>query len=172
LEADVTARHRSLGSLGLAIVLAIVGLGVGLSAPASAEPPALFVPDAPTGDTVVTASADPAEWPYLQVKLGRGFSFAPPYAEVDAIDPAPAVNDGSPVPITVPTWGMADVDGVFVLLGCSTGDPATCATLLASEARRVTQSVVATAALEVPTEPVFVPEEQVRITIDNRAGER
>jgi hypothetical protein len=172
LEADVTARQRRLGSLALALalVLAIAGLGVGLSAPASAELPALVVPDAPTGDTVVTASADPAEWPYLQVKLGHSGTFAPPYEAVDAIDPAPAVNDGSPVSITVPTWGLADVDGVFVLLGCSTGDPATCATLLASEARRVTQSVVATAALEVPTEPVFIPEEQVRIRVDNPGG--
>jgi hypothetical protein len=140
------------------------------TAQADTAVPGLEVSADPAGDVVVSASADPASWPYLQVKLARAGWVARPYETMMAIDPAPVPNTGGSVDITVPTWGLSDVDGAFVLLGCASGDPATCSTLLAEQDRRIVQTVPATASLEVPEQPVFIPEEQVRVSVHNAGG--
>ena len=64
-------------------------------------------------------------------------------------------------------------NAVFVLLGCASGDAATCSTLLDTASAEITQTLIPVAAIgEIPEEPVFVPEEEVRITVDNPGGGR
>ena len=86
-------------------------------APAGAAEPSLDLPDSPSGDVVVTASAD-ATWPFLQVRLALPSDVHAPYESMRAIAPAPVANSGGDVPVDVPTWGV-EGNAVFVLLGCA-----------------------------------------------------
>jgi hypothetical protein len=148
------------------------GVGLALVAPAQAAVagPALDVPAEPAGDVGVVATADPASWPYVQVKLARVGTVAPPYESLPAIDPAPVTNPGGGVDLTVPTWGLDGVVGTFVLLGCTTGEATTCSTLLATDDRTIVQTAAVTASFGVPEQPVFVPEEQVGVDVQNAGG--
>jgi len=158
-------RTAALAALTLAASLAAV-----TTSAAQAAEPTLVVPDSPSGDVVVTATADAATAPYLAVRLIRG---AAPTAPYDGIDPAPVVNTGSAVDVGVPTWGLHNTTATFVLLGCTAVDPSTCGAPIASVERRVVQTVLASATVEAPSsQPVFVPEEQVYVTGHNPGGGR
>jgi hypothetical protein len=149
----------------LASLLAVLST----TTPAQADP-VLTVPAAPSGDVVVTAEADPAAWPYLQVKLALPANLHAPYESMTAIDPAPVANGGGPVEIIVPTWGLTDRTATFVLLGCATSAPDSCATLLASADRPLTQTEAATASIQKPDGVLLTPEESVQVTADNEGG--
>lgn len=155
-------RTAALAALTLAASLAAI-----ISSPAQAADPTLVVPDSPSGDVVVTATADAATAPYLQVRAIRD-EVVPPY---DGIAPAPVINEGSALSITVPTWGLHRDATSFVLLSCVTAEPTSCATPLATQVRAVTQTVSPTATVELPDAlPVFLPEEKVYISAHNEGG--
>lgn len=156
-------RTAALAALTLAASLATVSTSA-----AQAADPTLVVPDSPSGDVVVTATADPATAPYLAVRLVLG---AAPTAPYDGIDPAPVANPGSAVEVTVPTWGLHQDQSTFVLLGCASAEPDSCTTLLASQLRAVTQTLGASATVELPdASPIFVPEDEVYVTAQNDGG--
>ncbi|WP_109510048.1 hypothetical protein [Nocardioides speluncae] len=156
-------RTAALAALTLAASLAAV-----ISAPAQAADATLSVPESPTGDVTVTATVDLVAAPYLQVQAILGSAPTAPY---DGIDPAPVANPGVPVEITVPTWGLHNRTVTFILLGCTTADPATCASALAQQTRIVTQAAPATATVELPdAKPIFHPEDDVFITAHNSDG--
>jgi hypothetical protein len=153
---------------GSAVVILLTALPPAVSAHAPAV--VLDVASDPSGEVVVTALADPVQAPYLQLRLVRGTSVAAPYEDLGGIAVAPVPNEGTSTEFTVPSWGLGDVDAVFALLGCSSSDASSCTTLLASETRHVVQTAAASASLEVPAQPVFVPEEQVLVTAHNAGG--
>lgn len=158
-------------ALGCLTAVMSSGLAV-VPAPAGAEDVAtLSVPDSPSGDVVVTATADPGVAPYLQVKLVRGATIEAPYEQVDAIDPAPVANSGGAVAIDVPTWGLdGGGSNTFALLGCASADPDTCTTLLATQERSIVQLVKPTVSWDVPEQPVFWPDEDISVTADYDGG--
>lgn len=150
----------------VALTLA-ASLAAAINSPANAADPTLVVPDAPSGDVVVTATADPATASYLAVRLILGTAPTAPY---DGIDPTPVANPGGLVEVTIPSWGLHQDEVTFVLLGCGAADPATCTAPLASQERVVTQTAQVAVTFEVPTEPVFVPEEKVYVTATGGGG--
>jgi hypothetical protein len=168
---------RSKRAVGLAVVSALLmsGLVGVLGVPASATDPAvLTVPSGEQRGVVgVTASADAGLYPFVQVGLvvGEITSVAGiPSGQLEGIDPVPVLNIGGTVNLQVPTWGVTDQWGTFVLMGCSTNNKATCTTPLQVQPRPIQQSAVASASFDVPTQPVFVPEEPVSITTSNAGG--
>lgn len=128
----------------------------------------LLVPESPSGDVAVTAVADPAVAPFVQVALSS--RAAPlethPWA---AIAPAPVANPGSPVELVAPSWGLAGTV-TFSLRSCASADASSCSTVLAQQTRTVEQTAPASAELALPDEPVFVPEEQVVVSSSNEGG--
>ena len=136
------------------------------AAAATAVEASLDVPDAPSGDVIVVAHAGPG-WPYVQVQLVR--PNVP--ATASPIAPAPVPNDGAGVPVEVPSWGV-DGPASFVLLGCTAADAATCSTVLSTRAVDITQTLLPTATIDVPSEPVLVPQEDVLVRVDNPGGGR
>jgi hypothetical protein len=167
---------RSTRAVGLAVVSALIvsGLVGVLSVPAAATDPAVLnVPSGEQGGVVgVTASADAGLYPYLQVGLviGERTITSMPTAQLDGIDPAPVMYLGGTVALQVPTWGLTDEVATFVLMGCSSNSKATCTTPLAVEPRPILQTNLATASINLPGSPVFVPEEDVSITTENPGG--
>lgn len=168
---------RSKRAVGLAVVSALVvsGLVGVLGVPASATDPAgLTVPSGEQRGVVgVTASADAGLYPFIQVGLLLG-EITPvtslPAGQLDGIDPAPVLNIGGTVNLQVPTWGVTDQMATFVLMGCANNNKATCTTPLAVEPRAMHQTNLASASIDLPGSPVFVPEEAVSITTDNPGG--
>lgn len=157
---------------GVRIALAAVVLLMPLlAAPSYAEagPEAsLLVPESPSGDVVVTAVADPATAPFVQVALNSGA--APiethPWA---TIAPEPVANQGAAVELTAPSWGLSGTV-IFSLRACAGADPTSCSTVLAQETRSVQQTAPASAELVLPEEPVFVPEEEIAVSSRNEGG--
>lgn len=165
---------RSKRAVVLAVVSTLVlsGLVGVLGVPASATDPAvLTVPSGEQRGVVgVTATADAGLYPFVQVGLVVGTLTSFPAGQLDGIDPAPVLNVGGTVNLQVPTWGVTNKPGTFVLMGCSTNNKATCATPLTWETRQIVQTNLATASIDLPGSPVFVPEEDVAITTDNPGG--
>lgn len=156
-------RTAALAALTLAAALAAV-----TTSAAEAADPTLVVPDSPSGDVFVTATADPATAPYLAVRLIRGASPSAPY---EGIDPAPTANLGGSVELSVPSWGLDRESASFVLLACANEDPATCAVQLATQVRRIEQTARTSTKFELPeADPVFVPEDDVYVTSRNDGG--
>lgn len=158
-------RTAALAALALAASLAATVIS-----PAQAADPMLVVPDSPSGDVSVTATADPAVAPFLAVRLIRGTAPTAPYS---GIDPAPVANAGGTVEVTVPTWGLHQSQSTFVLLGCATAEPETCTSRLASQTRLVIQTVMPSMTVELPEiRPIFLPEDEVYVTAANDGGGR
>jgi hypothetical protein len=163
---------RRLAGAFTATALVATGLVVGISVAASAEP-ALTVPSRPAGDVTVTAVADAGSNPYLQVKLTRSDLVTEPYPSMTAIATPPVENPGEPVDVVVPTWGLSDnVLVTFVLLGCSTDDPQTCTSLLATDDEYLWQDTVWTEFYRPTTGALLVPQEELHVGAYGSEGGR
>lgn len=163
--------HRPVPGSRIALAAAVALLSPLLAGPSFAEDPveaSLVVPASPSGDVAVTAVADPAAAPFVQVALASR-SLWPEPNPAATIAPAPVVNPGGPVEIVVPSWGKSG-EVVFSLLACASADPSSCSSVLGQQSRVVEQTEPASAELVLPEEPVFVPEEEVIVSSANEGG--
>ena len=162
-------RVRARVGIGMLATALVVG-STTVSPAVGAAAATLGVPASPAGDVVVEVTAAPLDAPYVQVVLVRGSGVLGPEHWARAIAPLPERNFGGSTQITVPTWGLSATDGTFVLLGCDGADSSSCTTVLASQTRHIVQTALASGSLDVPAQPVFIPEEQVLVSADNSGG--
>lgn len=136
---------RCLGLIfcGLTLLLGAVALPSYASDPV----PTLSIPAEPSGVIMVTASADPAAYPYLAIGLSNS---ADQWSATTEVATALQANDGSLQSLPVETWGLTS-SAIFTLLGCSAADIATC-NPIARTAVPVTQSDGATATIRIPND--------------------
>ena len=121
------------------------------------------VPAGPlAGDVVVTAGADPAAYPFLQVRL------APTVQPTSRV--ALQMANAGQVEFTVPTWGLDAEDATFDLFGCTDEASSSCTAELASEARAIDQTATASAEIVKPDGVVMLPEESISVTATNDGG--
>ncbi len=154
---------RSLTGAITATALVTTGLVAGTSEAASGEP-VLTIPSRPAGDVTVTAAADADAYPYLQVKVTRRDLVTEPYPSMTAIPTPPVENTGSPVDVVVPTWGLSgNVPVTFILLGCSTDDPETCTSKLATDDLNLWQDPVRTEFYRPSSDPLLVPMDELHV---------
>ncbi len=149
---------RRLGA-GLFLLITVSGLTAVSSTAEAAD--ALVVPSDLHGSSAVTANVSADEAPYLELTLGQGYP-TPPHAPV-------AANTGPGTMIPVDTWGFSG-STTLSLVGCSTSDPATCTTPIATTSVVITQVDAATGEIDAPDAPFLYPEDQVEVTAHNAGG--
>ncbi|WP_154402905.1 hypothetical protein [Nocardioides speluncae] len=161
--------RRTTSAAAAALVVGLLSLP---ASPAQAET-VLTVPEAPSGDTVVTVATDPATAPYVRVRLVlKDHAWVPPSsASVIGGDPVP--NTGEPINVTVPTWGIGEgTIARFQALGCQTAEVASCSATLASADHAITQTAASSATITKPDGVLLLAHEQLTARADNDGGGR
>lgn len=150
----------------------VVGLLCLPAAPGQAES-VLTVPGAPSGDTVVAVTADPASAPFVHVRLVlKGLDWVPPGSS-SAIGGDPVPNAGEPISVALPTWGIGEGRTVrFQAFGCQTAEVASCSVRLAFADRAITQTVASSATITKPEGVLLLAHEQLTATAENDGGGR
>ncbi|HVK27838.1 MAG TPA: hypothetical protein VM575_05835 [Nocardioides sp.] len=150
---------------GLVVALCATFLLVPTGGPArAADSPVIVVPEGTWSgvETVTVTTDDPAVLSVV-VEIGAG-----PIQRITVREPV--TEPGTPVELDVPTWG---IDGLsFGVVRLCTSLDAPCYGQALSFTRTITQEPAdaVTADLEIPANPVFLPEEDSWITVHNPGG--
>lgn len=161
--------RRTTSAVAAALVVGLLSLPMAAGHAESV----LTVPEAPSGDTAVSVSADPEVAPYVRVRLVlKGFNWLPPDSP-SVIGVEPVANTGEPINVTVPTWGIGEGRiARFQALGCQTAQVESCSTTLASAERTITQTVESSATITKPDGVLLLAHEQLTARADNAGGGR
>ena len=150
---------------GLVVALCATFLLVPAHRAQAADPPVIALPEGVwSGVETVTVTTDDPTVLSVVVELDVEDSDQ----QVTVREPVQA--PGAPVEVEVPTWGIGGLVSGVVRLCASTDDPCTgqAVTFFPTIAQATSDAV--TADLEIPANPVLLPEEQAWITVHNPGG--